>query len=211
MNGVLFNDTHSYYDLALILAPFTPAPAEPKTNYVDVPGADGSLDQSEGLGEIKYHNRTLNFVFSVPHSVNYEEKITEVSNLINGKYFEKITLDKDPEWYYSGRCKVDSYKSDRVSREIAISATVFPYKFKQDETVVTLTGSEEYSVENSRQTVVPIIVTDSPIELSFNGINYQLNAGTHKILDVQLKEGANVFKITPSSAVVTLTYQEGAL
>lgn len=210
MNGVLFNDTHSYFDLALILSQCTIAPAVPKTNYVDVPGADGALDQSEALGEVKYSNRTLTFVFSVLPDVDFEEKKTEVSNLINGKHF-KITLDKDSEWYYSGRCKVDSYKSDGLKREIAISATVFPYKFKQSETVVTLTGSKEYSVENSRQTVVPIIVTDSPVELTFNGIIYQLAAGTHKILDVQLKEGANAFKITPSSAVVTLTYQEGAL
>ena len=40
-------------------------PAEPKTHYVEIPGADGSIDMSEWpQGYMTYKNRKGKFVFS---------------------------------------------------------------------------------------------------------------------------------------------------
>lgn len=130
MKGVKFNDIHSYRNLNLILSEVSIPPATPKTSYIDVPGADGSLDQTEALGEVKFNNRDCEFLFSVLPTDDFEQKKTEVSNLLNGQVC-KITLDKDADYYYQGRCSVDEYKCDKMLRQITVKAKVHPYKYKQ--------------------------------------------------------------------------------
>ena len=104
--GVSFNEIHSYRDLNLILSRVEVAPASPKTVYVDIPGADGSLDLSEALGEIKFSDRTLKFTFTMHPGGDlsesaWEAKKTQVSNRLNGLACQ-ITLDKDPGYYWQG-------------------------------------------------------------------------------------------------------------
>ena len=65
MKGIQFNDIHSYYDLNLILSVVNIPPAQPKTNYVDLPGGEGSLDLTEALGEVKYNDRDCTFTFTM--------------------------------------------------------------------------------------------------------------------------------------------------
>ena len=111
MNGVQFNEIHGYYDLGLIMSECIVHPAQPKTNYIEVPFSNGTIDLSEANGEIKFSDRTLDFIFSVK-PCNFEEKKTEVSNTINGLKC-KITLDKDDEYYYSGRVSVNEHASEK--------------------------------------------------------------------------------------------------
>lgn len=142
MKGVKFNDIHSYKDLNLVLAPFQMPPAEPKTNFIDVPGADGSLDMTEALGEVKFNDRTGSMTFSVLPQDDFEVKKTQVSNILNGLKC-KITLDKDPEFYYFGRLSVSDYKANKMLRQITVDFRVQPYKYKQTETVVFLPFCEK--------------------------------------------------------------------
>lgn len=209
MKGVKFNDIHSYKDLKLVLAPFQMPPAKPKTNFIDVPGADGSIDASESLGEIKFNDRTGNFVFSVLPEDDFEEKKTEVSNLLNGLKC-KIILDKDPKFYYLGRLMVNDYKANKMLRQITVEFRVHPYKFKKDVTEVVVNGSESIVLINNRMSVVPIITTTTETTITFGGSQYVVNAGTHKILDFQLKQGETPVTIS-GEGITTITYQEGAL
>lgn len=135
--GIYFDDIHSFYDLNLILAPFVPVPATAKTNYIEITGGDGSLDLSEALGEIKYKARDFTFTFTINplDAMTFDEKVSQVSNALNGKRC-KITLDRDPDYYWEGRCTVDKYAQDKNLKQISVKATVKPYKLKQNETVV---------------------------------------------------------------------------
>lgn len=140
MKGITFGEIHSYRDLNLILSKVEIAPAKPKTNYIDIPGGDGSVDLTEAHGEVKYYDRECKFTFSMNPSGDlseaaWEAKKTEVSNALNGNKF-KITLDKDAEFYYLGRCEVNEYLSNKRLRQIVVAATVEPYKYKQEETEV---------------------------------------------------------------------------
>lgn len=137
MKGIWFNDIHSYADLNLILSAVNIPPAVPKTTYIDIPGADGSADLTEVHGEVKYKDRECSFTFTVFPYENFEEKKTYISNLLNGKRC-KIRLDKDAEYYWLGRCKVNEYASDRSLNKIVVAATVAPYKYKVDETFVAV-------------------------------------------------------------------------
>lgn len=213
--GIFFGETHSYFDLNLILSAVDIPPAKPKTTFVDVPGADGSVDLTEAHGEVKYSDRECSFIFTMlpTDSSTWEEKKTEVSNLLNGRAF-KITLDKDDEYYYNGRCEVKDFDVDKKIRQIVVAAKVKPYKFKQDVTVakVALTETPKTVVlMNSRKTVSPSIeCTNDDTVIVFGDATFNLSAGTHKVLDIQLKEGNNTLTVSGTGSV-TFTYQEGDL
>lgn len=153
MKGVKFNDIHSYNDLNLVLAPFQMPPAEPKTNFIDVPGADGSLDMTEALGEVKFNDRTGSMTFSVLPQDDFEVKKTEVSNLLNGLKC-KITLDKDPEFYYFGRLSVKDYKANKMLRQITVDFRVQPYKYKLNKTRVIVPFATKNLIDMSKYTLV---------------------------------------------------------
>ena len=211
MNGISFDNVHSWYDWNMVLAPVEIPPAIPKTNFVDIPGGDGSADLTEALGGVKFKDRVCPFTFTVFPYENFEEKKMQVSNFLNGKRC-KITLDKDPDYYWVGRCVVDNYASDRNLRQISVKATVTPYKLRLNPTVVSVNAGTDVSVtlKNGRKTVVPTIETLAATTIIFNGNRYDLNAGKHRILDITLVAGKNHMLVT-SIAPVKFTYQEGDL
>ena len=211
MRGVSFDGIHSFNDWNIILNSVSVPPAEPKTNYVELPAGDGSIDLTEAIGEVRYNDRECEFVFTVFPFDNFEEKKRIISNAINGKKV-KIVVDKDPDYYWTGRCSVNEYSTDKAINQIVIGAVVSPYKYKHEKTVVTVPPGENVSVllPNSRRNVVPVIVTTEETKIVFNNGTYNMNAGTHKILDLQLKGAETEFVVT-STGTTTFTYQEGDL
>ena len=214
--GIYFDDIHSFYDLNLILAPFVPTPAEPKENYIDITGGDGSLDLTEGLGEVKYKDRNFDFTFTIHPSekMTFDEKVSQVSNALNGKKC-RMTLDRDSDYFWEGRCKVDKYAQNKLLGQILIKATVRPYKLKQNETVVSFNltaDKKEITLKNGKKSVVPeITCTNNNTVVSFgDSFTTTLSAGTYKILDIYLKEGNNILKVS-GSGTITFKYQEGEL
>lgn len=218
--GIRFGNIHSYHDLNLILSKAEIPPASPKTNFIDVSGADGSLDATEVHGEVKFHDRDgAKFIFTMHPSSDlseqgFEAKKTEVSNALNGMYFERIVLDKDNNYYYSGRCTVDSFLSDKRLRQFVVTARLKPYKMKVEETVVSkvLTSDEtEVILTNKRKKVIPeITCTDDNTTVVFEGGTYMFNAGTHQNLGIQLKQGNNTVKVS-GSGTIEFKYREGDL
>lgn len=216
--GILFGDIHSFYDLNLILSAVEISPAVPKTVYVDIPGADGALDLTEAHGEVKYSDRTHKFTLTMNPADDlseaaWEAKKTEVSNRLNGLAC-RVTLDKDPDYYWQGRCSVDSYKSNKRLRQFVVSSRVRPYKFKQKETVETFALTEAgqtVSLRNSRRSVCPVITcTNDNTVIVFNGNTFKFNAGQHQNLNIRFTEGINQVTIS-GTGQVTFSYQEGDL
>ena len=214
MNGVLFDNIHSYNDLNLILAPFSPAPATPKTTFVDIPGGDGTIDLSEAHGEVKFDDREFTFTFSInpTETMTFDEKTKQVSNALNGKRC-KITLDRDPDYYWQGRCIVNKYACDKKKKQITVKAVVAPYKLKQDDTTVIVnlkSTAQTITLTNGRKSAVPSITCTGNTVIVFNGGTYNLAAGTHKVLDIRLTEGQHQVQVS-GSGTVTFTWTEGDL
>ena len=211
MEGIKFGNIHSYDDLNLVLSSVDIPPATPKTNFVEIPAGDGSVDLSEALGEVKFQDRECKFVFTVFPSDDFEEKKTEVSNLLNGKRC-KIILDKDPDFYWEGRLTVNEYAQDRNLLKITVGAKTAPYKLKNLQTRIVVPAGEKTvkSLWNSRKTVVPTITNTAPATITFKGQTFDIDAGTHKILNIELVQGVNQVTVT-STQPVTFTYQEGDL
>lgn len=216
-NGIYFDDIHSYEDLNLILSAAVIPPAVAKTNYVDIPGADGEIDLTEALGEVKYADRdgakftlTMNPAGDLSESA-WEAKKTEISNLLNGKRC-KVRLDKDPEYYWQGRLSVDEYLSDRRIRQFVVGAKFAPYKLKREITRVVCPAGQNVSVtlKNGRMRAIPTITTKAQATIVFNGNTFTFNAGTHKNLNIILYKGEYPVAVT-STQPVEFTYQEGDL
>jgi phage-related protein len=214
--GIAFDDVHTFDDLNLVLSdcPDMP-PAKAKTTYIDIPGADGSLDLSEVHGEVKFSDRENKYTFTMhpAETMTWEEKMTEVSNLLNGKRC-KMILDKDEDFYWDVRATVDSYKSDKRLHKIVISVRALPYKFKQNITSRTVQlsgGSQTINLTNGRKSVCPSIeCSNDNTVIVFGGATFNLSAGKHEILDIQFVEGTNTLAVS-GSGTVTFSYQEGDL
>lgn len=215
MKGIKFGDIHSYTDLGLVLSPFTPTPAVPQTNFLKVPGHDGYLDLTEANGEVKYNSREFKFAFTVVpwDDTPFDERVSMVSSALNGLRC-KITLDRDPNYYWIGRCAVDKYEQDKNVGKIVVKATVDPYKLKQSETVVSISLSSSAKtvfLENDRMSAVPVIeCTAANSVVIFNGKTYTLNAGANKNLDIRFVDGKNALTVS-GTGTITFKWQEGAL
>lgn len=221
MKGIRFGEVHSYHDLNLLLEPFTPEPAKPQTNLLKIPGRDGYLDLTEANGEVKYNSREFQFAFTIAPGdiMTFDERVSKVSGALNGLRC-KITLDRDPDYYWTGRCAVDGYTQDKNIGRIVVRATVDPYKLKQSETVVVVelpkssadvVEEETAYLMNSRMASVPTIeCTNSNVIATFNGNKYFLKSGKNRILDIRLAEGSNALSLL-GLGTVTITWQEGAL
>lgn len=218
MNSVNFEDVNgvvknTFDDWNLLLKTREIPKPEPKTNYVDIPGGDSSLDLSEVVsGEVKYNNFTIPFEFTVLDDfLEWDNKISEIANFIHGKKM-KITLQSDSYYYYEGRCSIDKFTSNKRLGNIAINCLVEPYKLKHDKTIINVDVSvtNEVNLINDRMTTIPTIICDSEINITFDENTYSLNAGKHIIPDIQFKEGLNTLYFE-GTGNVTIEYQEGSL
>lgn len=111
--------------------PFVSSPPV-KEEYVDVPGADGSLDYTDALtGKARYGRRTgsWNFVVDDYYKENWPLFYSEVMTKIHGKHFEKIILDDDPDFYYKGRLSVSGAFGNRDYNTVQINYNFDPYKW----------------------------------------------------------------------------------
>lgn len=215
--GTDFGGVHSSTSLHLIQQEVDVQPAKPKINLIDIDGADGSKDMSDQpSGRVVFEDREINWVFALYPGDKWDTKHSQVSSALNGKAC-KITLDTDPDYYYYGRLQVSKHKVDGLLKQITVKATCRPYKLKQQETTVgpvTLTTTlQQILLTNGRKPVVPTITATAETVIQWNGNTYSVSAGTHKLLDIELKEGTNPIgvKVTSGTGELSITYREGAL
>lgn len=215
--GIYFDEIHSFHDLDMYLSKVEISPAKPKTTYIDIPGADGSIDQTEVHGEVKFYDRDAKFTFTMNPAGDlsdeaWEEKKTEFSNAISGKRC-KITLDKDSDYYYTGRCTVNEFLSDRRIRQIVVTAKLEPYKMKHHETVLIYELSETPKtiyIPNARKSVLPIIECTGDCKIGFGNYTIDLNAGVHQYVEINFVFGVNTLSIS-GTGTITFRFREGDL
>lgn len=214
--GTDFGGVHSYYDLHLVQASVEVAPAEPKLDFIDIPGADGAKDFSEApAGRVVYNTRELTWVFKLYPSDDWAAKYAEVNNALNGRRCH-ITLDADPDHYYVGRLAVTAQEAEGILHTITVVATCQPYKLKQSETIRTVsvsTTQQTISLLNEHKPAIPLIKVTAETTLGWNGGFITLSPGEHRSLDIELPAGVSKMtaKTVSGTGTLTLTYQEGAL
>lgn len=148
-DGTMY-DTWEDFAMAPKSRPYVVEPPV-KTNYIDVPGANGSLDYSEALtGAPLYGNRTGQWDFIVDEgyldsddSVSYGQKALkfqqEILKFFHGKKFPRIVLYDEmvfasdgtciDGWFYTGRisCKVNLGTKDYA--QVTLQYNLEPFKY----------------------------------------------------------------------------------
>lgn len=214
--GTNFGGIHSHRDLNLIQQQVVVAPAEPKLNLIDIPGANGSKDMSEQpAGRITFNDRMITWTFALYPGDNWRAKQRQVSNALNGRRF-RITLDDDPDYYFDGRLSVKEHNRDRTLRQITVEAICAPYQLKQAETVITRTvntTAQVIQVPNECKPAIPRIKVTVETVLEWAGNTFTLTPGEHRLLDIEFPEGTKPLTVKTKSGTgtITITYQEGAL
>ena len=219
MYGIKINgtDTLSAYGLAL-LSDLSVSKAELKENYVDVPGADGSLNMGYALtGEPTYKDRDITgTLFKRVDDFALSQIAQSISNAYHGKTV-KIQLPTDTDHYFSGVIQfggLDGYNSCKIP----FSARVNPWRYKSSVTTVTrtdlTTAYKTLTLANERKPVVPSITVTAETTVKWGEATWTLSLGTHLVPEITLAEGENTLKAkltADGTGSITVTYQEGSL
>lgn len=215
MKGIRFGALHSFADLDLILGRKEIGTPPVKTEKMDIPGADGDLDQTDFFGEAKFANRTIRFEFTAntPAS-DFLSLYSRVCNALHGKKI-RITLDDDPLYFYQGRCYVDKHTDEKGIAKIDIECDCAPYKLKKDQTVIAqaVNGAQAISLTNGRKRAVPevqIYTQGGSIQIEYMGNIWSLGTGVYTLPELELVAGTNVVNVT-GTGTITFAWQEGDL
>lgn len=114
-------------------------PAPFLSNYIEIPGRNGTIDASTSLtGYPTFGNREGSWEFLVMNDYDtWSNVYSNIMNTIHGRQM-KIRLADDPDYYYLGRLNVSDFASDKTNSIITIDYNFEPYKYH------AFTVAEEY-------------------------------------------------------------------
>lgn len=204
------------------------APPKTKTNYVDIPGMNGSLDLSEAVsGRPVYENRQGSFDFYA--DVQYKDEgswielYSEIMAYLHGQRMEAY-LDDEPYYRYVGRFEVDSWTSGD-GNAITINYDVYPYKMEpywSDEDwlwdpfdfengvirnfkSLTVEGSLTVSIPKTQDWSAPTITVKSTdgsgMDVSYNDKRHHLNDGVNRNPNLMVKNSDAKFTFTGNGTI----------
>ena len=231
--GVTFNGHHSYtyYHLLPTSAP-TIAPPEVKTFYVEVPGADGSLDLTEVLtGYPTYGDRkgSFEFLINAPRAEWYTI-YNQIVHDLNGKQADVI-LDEDYEYFYKGRLTVAAPNFGKHKGVVKVTGVFAseryvnnaysgndwlwnPFDFEngiaREYYQMPIMGVKTIHLISSDLTTCPKFTLHSGyIEMWIGEKHYVLREGDNIFLDVLLQQNTTLDVVLSGNGVVTITYRIG--
>lgn len=218
MNQLKIGDKYSFHDWGAYLAP-SPVIGlpKPKTEYVEIPAGNGSIDLTQALtGDVKYDTRTITAeLFFLPPRREWQYKLDKITNYIHGQRLP-ILVPSDSEHYYMGRAEVATTKVDGVVFRIELSIVCEPYKYKRNLTVYDLVipanGVLNIDCKNVRQWVMPTIAVNGTVNFTFESASYSINSGSAVYTNIVFKQGINAVKVTGAAGTgVKISYQEGVI
>ena len=145
MNGInTWNDWHLIPSSRPLINP-----PSFKSNYIDIPGANGSIDASTTIltyprynldGSIAsstisesyptYNNRTGSIEFYVMNDYGeWYNRFSEAMDYLHGQKV-KIILEDEPDYYYQGRMTVNQWRSEKDWSKIVLDYNVAPFKYE---------------------------------------------------------------------------------
>lgn len=131
MHSITFNgmNTWDMWHMAPKSRPFVVAP-QVKTEYINVPGADGALDYTEVLtGKPRYANRTGQWEFLIDNfGQQWPNLYSDILAKLHGKYFNEIVLEDDPYYKWQGRLFVTGQFGNSDYSSVSIQYNLDPYK-----------------------------------------------------------------------------------
>ena len=186
-------------------------PPKRKTNYVSVPGMNGTLDFSEVLtGYPTYEMREGSWTFYVENGYGeWQDRYTEIMNYLQqGKKYQ-VVLEDDPNYYYEGYLSVNQWQSVKDYSKIVIDYKMYPYKYWKEWTAYNIVvppgdASDPWVVENITRgnlglmPVVPIVYNEGISDVELRFVNQELH------IDSTVTIAQNVETTIPSFVMTKL-------
>ena len=212
MSYILFGNKNTHTDYGLIVAPYEIPMPTAQTNFVPVPGRDGSLDLTEAFDAIRFNDRII--LLTLYATGEYDARVSAFVNTVHGKRMQ-IVFSKDPNYYYTGRVDVTSISKRDGYCEIAVTITAEPFKMDKQETTVTVTGNGTAILRNTRMPVVPFVSNTEQATLTFtasgNTVRLQMSPGGQLNGQMYLP-GDETRSVTVESTGTTIfTFRKGRL
>lgn len=235
-HSVTFGDKNTWDDWHLIPSS-RPVfnPPEPKTKFIDIPGADWHLDLSSSLtGDIAYNGRTGSMEFIVDNGhTEWHYLYSMILEYLHGQVLRAV-LEDDPTHYYEGRFWVDSWKSQPQNSRIVIEYNVAPYRYERSTSLedwywddfnfetgvvreysdIRVDGSRVFTIPGDRMWVTPTFIVNSDngkgMKVSYDGVTYGLPDGQSRVVSIRLGAGINTL-IFNGMGTVSIEYRGGTL
>lgn len=188
-----------------------------KTNYVEIPYGNGSIDLSEAItGKLQYGDRVIEATFDIigNRSAN-QTKHQLIKSLIQGKKLN-IKVPEDDSYYYVGRIAIQSLENQNNVNRFVLNALCEPYKYKNDVTSHDLTmglpGTLTETFVNDVMDTLPTFTVSASTQIVFGSYSVTVNAGSHQLSSVIFEQGDNEVTFNASNGTtINVSYQEGAL
>lgn len=207
---------NTWYDWHLLVTDKSVAPAEPKTNLVDIDGMSGSLDLSETLtGEVVYKDRVVSAKFWTDYGKR-SDRVSLLQDIIIALHGRKIKIVEpdDPDHYFYGRVVVTPGVNNLAYMEFTIEAVCEPWKYAHENTVRTIVMNKTVTgvvIHNhGRKTVCPVIMVDGQVNIKSGDIDATISSGMYTISDLKLYHGVNTIGVS-GTGTVSFIYQEADL
>lgn len=235
-HSITFGDKNTWDDWHLIPSSrplFNPP--DVKTQYVDIPGAYGSIDLSEALtGYPLYENREGSNEFIVVNDYwDWTTAYSTIMNYLHGKTMRAV-LEDDKDFYYEGRFSVNKWKSDKNWSTIVIDYNVYPFKkemwsgienwlwdpFNFETGIIRnyknlqVNGSLTVRIGARNEFVTPIIQatisSGKTLSASFDGTSYELKNGNNVIPEIIIGDVEKSITFS-GEGTVSIDYRGGSL
>lgn len=180
------------------------SPPSVKTEYVDIPGADGSLDYTEALSGLKFNDRegswtfyvlNENFTIANPY-MRWNDLYAYILKHIHGRR-KRVMLESDPMYYYIGRIFVDQWNSQKDYSKLVLKYRLEPWRHPINTTAsydwlwndlfsntifygtFDVIGSKHRNLINpTEENITPTFTITSAMTVTFGATTYDLQAGT---------------------------------
>lgn len=204
INGIDLKDFKLVYESHNFLSPV------PKTDYIDIPYGNGSLDLTEAIVPFPvYSMREGTISMGVMlGTADFDETEIIIKNKFLGK---KAVVVIDDGWENIGRVTDIVFNHEYGFLKVIFSFVFNPYKLKPELTTITrsINGTEVIQIENASMPARAKLTTDNPIDLKIGASSYSFSQGTHTVRDL-LMSGTNSWEFT-GNANISIEWQEGEL
>lgn len=214
-DSLWFGEHNTWQNWHLFTTKLEIDPPEVKTNYIELGGANGTVDLTEALSERPvYKDRKIVATFWTRRGDRQERErlLQQVTEAIHGRRM-KIRVPDYPGGYFMGRITVKGIVRKNAYTEFSVEAVCDPWRYDNEETVRTYTvnGAQEVALYNyGAATLCPDIAVTGTVTFTCNGVTTTASDGTYKIATFKLFEGENIIGLS-GSGTLTLRYRRATL
>lgn len=198
------------------------SPPSPNEIAVEIPFMQGVYDFTGMFSEVTYPERELKYYVDIIEESSRDLTATKIllENWLLGKQKNILKDDRLLGYYYLAKCTSIKENDDVDYTRLEITFTAYPFKIKKwnegeclwDEfcfltdclqsTTFDVQGALQVCIINyGSRNITPTVITDTPMKIIKNDIEYFLEAGETKDYRLELEKGEQLITIVGNGTI----------